>query len=342
MEPIRDVEMLEERLSRPTVGAIETLARLDGDVLLLGAGGKMGLSLARMARRALDAAGKRQRRVIAVSRFTKSAVAKEFQRHGIETIACDLLERSAVEALPEAANVLCLVGQKFGTSDAPDLTWVTNTMAPALIAQRYARSRVVVFSTGCVYALAPAAGPGSREADPLTPHGEYANAAVGRERVFEYYARQNGAQALFFRLYYAIDLRYGVLLDIAQKVLQSAPIDLTIGSVHVIWQGDANSRAIQCLAHVAAPPVALNVAGGERLSVHRLAERFGAELGVAPVFIETEGTRALVCDASRSYDWFGPPEVTLDEMIAATVQWMRQGGETLGKPTRFEAYDGNY
>jgi nucleoside-diphosphate-sugar epimerase len=238
--------------------------------------------------------------------------------------------------------VIFMAGQKFGTADKPELTWVMNTLVPAIVAERYASSRIVVFSTGCVYPLVPMSGTGSREEDALGPPGEYANSCVGRERVFAHYAKQHGTRALFFRLCYAIDLRYGVLMDVAQKVAQGLPVDVTMGAANVIWQGDANARAIQCLTHASSPPVALNVTGLERVQVRQLAQRFGKLLGRPAIITGTESSTAWIWDASRSYDWFGPPRVSLEEMIEATAQWVRQGGATIGKPTHFEITDGRF
>ena len=342
MSPITTIEELDEALSRPTPGVLDDLRSLEGDVMVLGAGGKMGPTLARMARRGLDEIGHKHRRVIAVSRFSSASAAQGLQRHGVETIACDLMDRAAVHALPDAPNVIFMAGQKFGTSDTPELTWVMNTLVPAIVAERFVESRIVVFSTGCVYPLVPADGPGSREDDALGPPGEYSNSCVGRERVFTHFAKQHGTRALMFRLCYAIDLRYGVLCDVASKVAQGLPIDVTMGAANVIWQGDANARAIQCLAHVASPPVALNVTGIERVSIRWLAQRFGELLGRDPVIKGREGETAWLWDAGRSYEWFGPPMVSLDEMIEATAQWQIRGGTTLGKPTHFEVRDGQF
>jgi nucleoside-diphosphate-sugar epimerase len=342
MQSLLTVEQLEDELSRPAPGVLETLRGLEGDVLILGAGGKMGPTLARMVRRGLDEVGHQHRRVIAVSRFSSAKAAQELQRHGVETISCDLADRSAAQALPDAPNVIFMAGQKFGTADQPELTWVMNTLVPAIVAERYARSRIVVFSTGCVYPLVPVNGPGSREEDPLNPPGEYANSCVGRERIFTHFAQQHGTSVLFFRLCYAIDLRYGVLLDVAQKVAQGLPVDVTMGAANVIWQGDANARAIQCLSHAASPPVALNVTGLERVWIRQLAERFGELLGCPPIVTGTESPTAWVWDAARSYEWFGPPTVSLNEMIQATAQWLQRGGVTIGKPTHFEVTDGKF
>jgi nucleoside-diphosphate-sugar epimerase len=342
MQQPADVAELEDLLSQPAAGVRETLGALEGDVVILGAGGKMGPTLARMVRRGLDEIGQSERRVFAVSRFSDAKAREELEGHRVTAVPCDLLDRSAVHSLPDAPNVIFMAGQKFGTSEAPELTWVMNTLVPANVAERYASSRIVVFSTGCVYPLVPLSGPGSREGDALDPPGEYAATCVGRERVFAHFARQHGTKVLFFRLCYANDLRYGVLLDIAQKVANGMPVDVSMGAVHVIWQGDANARAIQCLAHAANPPAALNVTGLERISVRWLAERFGVLLGKKPTFSGVEGECAWLWDASRSYEWFGPPEVSLEDMMQATAQWVQQGGTTINKPTHFEAMDGKF
>ncbi|WP_113958596.1 NAD-dependent epimerase/dehydratase family protein [Roseimicrobium gellanilyticum] len=333
---------LEDLLSLPTSGVREALRALEGDVAILGAGGKMGPTLARMVRRGLDELGQHERKVFAVSRFSDAKSRAELEGHGVIVIPCDLLERAAVQSLPEVPNVIFMAGQKFGTTEAPELTWVMNTLVPANVAERYARSRIVVFSTGCVYPLVPLSGPGSREEDALNPPGEYAATCVGRERVFTHYAKQHGTRVLFFRLCYANDLRYGVLLDVARKVASGQPVDVSMGAVHVIWQGDANARAIQSLAYTSNPPLALNATGLERVSVRWLAGRFGELLGKEPIISRTEGERAWLWDASRSYEWFGPPEVSLEEMMQATAQWLRQGGATINKPTHFEATDGKF
>lgn len=329
---------LDDRLSQPTPALLDAMRTIDGDILVLGAGGKMGPTLARMARRASDPS----RRVIAVSRFSSRSAADELRAHGVETIACDFLNREAVSGLPDAPNVIFMAGQKFGTSDSPELTWVMNTLAPAIVAERYAKSRIVVFSTGCVYPLAPVDGPGSREEDPLGPPGDYANSCVGRERVFTHFSKQNGTPALLFRLSYAIDLRYGVLHDVARKVASGDPVDVTMGYANVIWQGDANARALQCLAHTASPPLALNVTGRDRVSIRELAQRFGKILGRQPAIVGEEAPTAWLFDAARSFELFGPASVSLDEMIEATARWIQQEGASLGKPTHFETRDGNF
>lgn len=342
MDPIQTTDALEEALSRPTPGVRETLRKLSGDVLILGAGGKMGPTLARMVRRALDEIGQPQRHVIAVSRFSSPRAAATLQEQGVRTIACDLLDRSAVAALPDAPNLIFMAGHKFGTRDAPELTWAMNTLVPANVAERYSGARIVAFSTGCVYPLVPRDSAGASETDPLGPPGEYANSCVGRERIFTHFALRHHTPLLLFRLCYAIDLRYGVLHDVATKVARGEPVDVTMGAANVIWQGDANARAIQCLEHAAYPPVALNVTGLEHVSIRSLAERFGALLGRPAHIVGQESATAWLWNASRSHELFGPPTVSLDDMIEATAAWVRNGQASLGKPTHFESIDGQF
>lgn len=341
MAPITNIEELEEHLSRPTVGALDALRSVEGDVAILGAGGKMGPSLARMVRRASDLLGQR-RRVIAVSRFSDPAAADALRRHGVEAISCDLLNRTVLAQLPDAPNIILMAGRKFGMGNAPDEAWAVNTILPALVAERFPRSRFVAFSTGCVYAMTPVDGPGSREGDPLNPPGEYASSCVGRERVLTHCSRRNGTPMLLLRLNYAIDLRYGVLLDVAERVAKGLPVDVTTGWVNVIWQGDANARAIQCLPLAQSPPAILNVTGRERIQIRSLAAQFGELLGRAPHIVGEEAPTAWLSEATRSFEQFGPVSVSLEEMIVATADWVRRGGATLGKPTHFDSRDGRF
>lgn len=342
MQSIGSEAELEEVLSRPDAAVLQAVRELPGDFVVLGAGGKMGPTLCRMLRRALDATGGQQRRVLAVSRFQTGGAAAALLQHGIETLSCDLLDRESVSRLPAADNVIFMAGQKFGTSGQPEQTWAMNVLVPAIVAERYRSARIVVFSTGCVYPLLAVTGRGAREDDPLTPPGEYASSCVGRERMFGYASQRYGTRVLQFRLCYAIDLRYGVLLDVATRVASGQPVDLSMGWVQVIWQADACSRAIQSLQHAASPAVALNVTGPRRISVRELAERFGARLGRRVEFSGTEGATAWLWDATRSCELFGDPLVSLDEMIEATAAWVQRGGSTLNKPTHFEVRDGNY
>ncbi len=332
---------LDTLLSTPTAGVLKTLSRIEGDFVVLGVGGKMGPTLARMLRRGLDEVGKKAK-VIGVARFSNAAAEQELREAGIETIRCDLLDRDSVQSLPDSPNVIYMAGQKFGTTDDPARTWAMNTLAPAFAAEKYCGSRIVVFSTGCVYSNAPAGSGGSQEVDPLEPLGEYANSCVARERIFQYYSNRNGTPVLLFRLNYAIDLRYGVLLDVAQKVNSGVSIDLTMGYANVIWQGDANALAIRCLEHCSIPATALNVTGLETLSIRKLAQRFGDLLGREPLLVGAEAETALLNNAKRAHELFGPLEVSLDQMIEWTAEWVRRGGATLGKPTHFEVRDGRY
>jgi nucleoside-diphosphate-sugar epimerase len=341
-ESFADVEALEDHLSRPTPAVVETFQRLEGNVVILGAGGKMGPTLARMVRRGLDACGGQARRVVAVSRFSDRRAAEALERHGVRTMACDLMDEAAVRNLPDAALVIHMTGQKFGTTDAPERTWAINTLAPAIAARRYRRSRFVLFSTGCVYPLLPVSGPGADESTPLTPFGEYANSCVARERVVAYEALASGMPLLHFRLCYAVEPRYGVIHDVARQVADGMPVDLRMGFVNVIWQRDASARAIQSLALAGSPPVALNVTGIDRVSIRWLAERCGELLGRTPTFSGAEGTEAWLWDARACQRHFGPPETTTDEAVRMVCEWIRRGGGSLGRPTHFEVRDGAF
>ena len=267
---------LEDALSAPSPGTLDALRSTPGDIVVLGAAGKMGPTLARMARRALDAIGRRDR-VIAVSRFSQASSERSLRDHGIETIRCDLLDRTAVAALPDAPNVIFMAGQKFGTRDAPSATWAMNVVVPAMAAERYAASRIVAFSTGNIYPLTPVTAGGARESDLPAPVGEYAMSCLGRERIFEDASARRGTRVAIVRLNYAVDLRYGVLVDIAQLIARGEAIDLRMGHANVIWQGDANDWALRCLARASAPPFIVNVTGRETLSIRAIAaSRVGA------------------------------------------------------------------
>jgi nucleoside-diphosphate-sugar epimerase len=335
----REIELL---LSTPTKGAIEAVKGLPGDFLLLGVGGKMGTTTAVMLRRALDAAGRRDAVVTGVSRFSRPEARIDLESLGVRTLACDLADATQVAALPAVPNVLYLAGQKFGTDSAPGLTWIQNTYVPALVAQRFRDSRIVVFSTGCVYPFVPVTGPGASEREPVAFIGEYASTCVGRERVFSHYAEQFGTKQLMYRLNYAVELRYGVLLDIAQKVARGEPVDVTMGYLNCIWQGDACARAIQCLTFAANPPKILNITGPEKLRIRDLAEEFGRRLGRPPVLTGTEATTAWLADAGESLKLFGPPETSVARMLDLVTAHVGGGGRSLGKPTHFEARSGKF
>lgn len=304
-------------------------------MIVLGAGGKMGPTLAMMARRAADAASAPARRIIAVSRFTSTSAAQSLREAGIETVSCDLLDRDAVAALPDAPNVLYLAGQKFGTRDAPSRTWMMNVVVPSICAERYRAARIVAFSTGNVYPLVPVSSGGARETDPVGPIGEYAASCLGRERVFEHFSSTHGTRVALVRLNYANDLRYGVLTDIAVRVASGAPVSLAMGYVNVIWQRDANRIALELLAHTSSPPFTINVTGPARLSVRELATALGRRLGRAPVFDGREADDALLSDTSVMQARFGVPEMDLDTLLDWVAEWVREGRPLLGKPTHF-------
>ncbi len=308
--------------------------RLDGDILILGASGKMGPSLARLCRRAADAAG-RPRRIVAVSRNPVSV-------DGVQTISCDLLDRAAVARLPACPNVLYLAGRKFGSSGSPELTWAMNTIVPAIVAEHFRQARIVVFSTGNVYPFRKPASGGSVETDAPGPVGEYAQSCLGRERVFEYYSRRHALRCLFFRLNYAVDLRYGVVVDIARRVYTGEPVDLTVPAFNAIWQRDANSYALRSLEHCESPPRILNVTGAETLLVRDTANWFAARFGRTCRFAGNEGPAALLSDASACHTILGAPEVGARELLEGVAAWVEAGGESLDKPTHFEVADGRF
>lgn len=332
-----DVAQLEDALSRPSEALRKDLAAVPGDIMVLGVGGKMGPTLARMAKRAGP-----DRRVIGVARFSETGLRERLQEHGVECIAADLLEREALARLPDAPNIVFMAGRKFGSTGNESLTWAMNGYVPALVAERFARSRIVVFSTACVYPFVDAGGPGATEAfSPLSPIGEYANSCVARERMFEHFSRARGTPGRLLRLSYAIDMRYGVLRDVAEKVLRRAPIDLAMGYANVIWQGEANERALRALAHCEAPTSPLNLSG-PKISIRDVAAGIGRRLGVEPVFTGSEAESALLIDCSEADRLFGAPEIGLETMLDWTADWVRRGGASLGKPTHYEARDGQY
>ncbi len=337
----RSEDELEDLLSRPTAGVVEALRACPGDVIVLGAGGKMGPTLARMVRRAVGKLGD-GRRVFAASRFSSDRARAQLDGWGVEPVRVDLADQVALRALPDVPNVIFMAGQKFGTRELPSLTWVTNTVVPALVAERYREARLVAFSTGNVYALTPASGSGSRETDALSPLGEYAWSCVGRERVLEQASRARGTATAIVRLNYAVDLRYGVLMDLARKVAAGEPVDLRMGAVNVIWQGDATAQAIQCLPLAAVPPFVVNVTGPERLSVRALALELGRHVGREPVFSGSEEADALLSDTRLAQSLFGRPAVSAETLVAWTAEWLRAGHPTSDRTTHFEEREGNF
>jgi nucleoside-diphosphate-sugar epimerase len=338
---IQSVEQLDELLSEPTPGVLEALGRLDGDLLILGVGGKMGPTLARMAAWASQAAGTK-RRVIGVARFSRPELPAWLRKYGVEPLTCDLLDPAQIANLPAAANVIVMTALKFGSSGRPGDTWAVNCWLPTNICQRFADSRIAGFSTGNVYPLTPVAQGGSLETDPLMPVGEYAASCVGRERLYDYFSRTAGTRLSIVRLNYACELRYGVLVDLARQVLAGEPIDLSMGAVNVIWQGDANAMTLQSLAHAASPPFVINVAGPETLSVRRIAEHFGKLLGREPQFAGTEGSEALLSNGQLGHQMFGYPRVSIGQLCAWITDWLQRSQPLLDKPTKFQVKDGQF
>ena len=333
----RDVAHLEDVMTTPSAALIDTLQRAPGDILVLGVGGKMGPTLARLAKRAAP-----NKRVIGVARFSEPGLQASLQQHGVECIAADLLSREQLAALPDAPNVVFMAGRKFGSSGSEWLTWAMNAHVPALVAERYARTRIVAFSTACVYPFADVHGAGTDEATPLTPPpGEYANSCVARERLFQHFSHAMGTPGRLIRLSYAIDMRYGVLHDVARKLLARQPIDLTMGHANVIWQGDANDWALRALAHCTAPTTGLNVSG-PAVRIRDVAEGLAARLNVEPIFIGSEAATAWLVDIGEALRLFGAPSVAMDTLLDWTADWVARDLASLNKPTHYEARDGKY
>jgi nucleoside-diphosphate-sugar epimerase len=333
-----DVAALEEFMTRPTHELEADLARADGDILILGVGGKMGPTLARMAKRA--APGKR---VIGVARFSEKGLRQKLESQGVECIACDLLERAALERLPRAANVVFMAGHKFGAAGDPSFTWAMNVAVPFMVAEAFRDARIVAFSTACVYPFVDVDGAGAREDLPaVPPSGDYANSCAGREQMFAYGSRRHGTPGRLVRLSYAIDMRYGVLHDVARSVLAAQPVHLGTGTVNVIWQGDANEQVLRLLAHCSTPTSALNVTGPAKASVRWLAQEFGKRFNKQPVFAGQESRTAWLLDTTAAIKLFGVPRVPLSTMIDWVADWVARGQPSLGKPTHFETRDGKY
>jgi nucleoside-diphosphate-sugar epimerase len=331
---------LDERLAEPTAADVAALGALDGDVLIVGAGGKMGPSLAWRLRRAATRAG-RSRRIIAASRFSSAAVRAALEAGGVETLVVDLLDPAGIASLPRCPNVLFLAGRKFGTTGRTDITWATNTLAAARVAEHLAESRMVVFSTGNVYPLVSVHGRGATEDEWPAPVGEYAQSCLGRERLIEFVSRERGLRALIFRLNYAVDLRYGTLVDVARRVFAGEVVDLRASRVNAIWQGDANSYAFRALALCDAPPLPLVVTGPVGVDVKIVAKELARRFG-RPVRFEGTPGPALLGDPSRCVSLLGEPEVPLERLLDWVAAWVERGGRSLGKPTHFEATDGRF
>ena len=336
-ERFADVEALEEFMTAPSSALAADLVRAPGDILVLGVGGKMGPTLARMAKRAAP-----ERRVIGVARFSEPGLRARLETAGVECIACDLLDRAALERLPRAPNVVFMAGFKFGAAGNAAMTWAMNAGVPFTVADAFRDSRIVAFSTACVYPYVPVDSGGAPEDAPMTPPaGDYANSCVGREQMFVHGSRRYGTPGRLVRLSYAIDMRYGVLHDVAQCVLAEKPVELGMGYVNVIWQGDANEQALRLLAHCTAPTSALNVSG-PKTSVRSLAEEFGRRFSKKPAFRGNEAKSAWLIDTAAAVKLFGAPRVPLASMLDWVADWVRRGQPSLGKPTHFEARDGKY
>ena len=338
---IKTETQLESRLSEPTDEVIASIAALEGDILILGVGGKMGPTLAKQAKRAINAAGI-AKKVTGVSRFSTPGLREDLHEASIETITADLLSEEYLQNLPDTQNVILMAGRKFGSTGNEHLTWAMNSYMPGRVAEKFKDSRLVVFSTGNVYPLTPVSHGGATESLPVAPIGEYAQSCLSRERTCTYFSLQYGTPMAILRLNYAIDLRYGILLDIAEKVYAEEPISLKMGNVNVIWQADANAIALRAFAHCQSPPLILNLTGPETVSVRYLALRFGTRFNKPPIFDGQEAETALLSNASQCHQRFGYPRVSLEQMIEWTAEWVRIGGTTLRKPTHFDVRDGKF
>ncbi|NUM53989.1 MAG: NAD-dependent epimerase/dehydratase family protein [Candidatus Hydrogenedentes bacterium] len=338
---MESVDQLEDVMTRPSPGLVEAMRALKGDIVILGVGGKMGPTLAMLAARAVEESGV-TRGITAVSTFSQGAVRERLESCGIATHKADLLAPGAIDALPDAENVVYMIGRKFGSTGAEWDTWGTNVLATGLAARRYATARVVAFSSGNVYPFVPVDGGGATETTLPDPVGEYAMSGLGRERMWDYASHHYGTRVLHYRLNYAVELRYGVILDVAQKVWKGETIDVTMGYANCIWQGYANSVALQCLALATSPPAVLNVTGLERISIRDLATRMGGLLGKKPNIVGAEAPTALLSNATKCHDLFGPPDVSIDTLCHWIAHWIASGGKTLAKPTHFETRDGKF
>lgn len=338
---IEKEEQIENIMTTPSAELIDTMSKIDGDIIVLGCAGKMGPTMTKLAKRAVDAAGLKKE-VIGVDRFVAPQFKKDFKNLGIKTIECDMLDKKSFDALPEVENVIYMAGMKFGSSEAISITWALNTFLPTVVAQKYKDSRITAFSSGNIYHLTPVLHGGADENNTPNPFGDYAQSVLGRERMFEYFSLKNGTKTTIARLCYAVDLRYGILLDIAQKVYARREIDLTMGTVNVIWQGDANDQILRTLSIASSPATVINITGPETISIRWLANRFGELMGIKPVVSGTESDTALVFNASKAHGIFGYPKVSLEQIIQWVAYWVLIGGKTLNKPTHFETRDGKF
>ncbi|MCA1318458.1 NAD-dependent epimerase/dehydratase family protein [Bacillus tianshenii] len=338
---MKTITELEDFMSAPSDELVKDIQQVDGDIMILGVSGKMGPTLAKMTKRAIDRAGV-PKRVIGVARFSDESLIEELEGFGIETIKADLLKEDALQSLPDVKNIIYMAGNKFGTVGNEHYTWGMNAYLPGRVAEKFKNSRIVAFSTGNVYPFTTVSSNDCTEDISPNPVGEYAQSCLGRERVLTYFSHKHQTPMVIFRLNYAIDMRYGVLLEIAKQVYNGTPIDLTMGNVNVIWQGDANEYAIRSLLHTDHPPTILNVTGPETLSVRWLAKEFGKRMKKDPVFANSENPTALLNNASNAHKLFGYPKVTIQQMIDMIAEWVVSDGHTLNKPTHFQEREGAF
>lgn len=334
-------EELEEALSMPTPEVIELVKNLEGDIIFLGVAGKMGVSMARMAMKACEKAGIKKR-IMGVSRFSSEKQRLFLEESGIETLKGDLLEQGFLNSLPDVANVFYLAGMKFGTQGNEPDTWAMNSYLPGLVAEKYKKSKIVAFSTGCVYPLVSYKSGGSKETDAPQPIGEYAQSCLGRERLFEFGSIKYHTPVSLIRLFYSVEMRYGVLVDIAAKVTNGEPVDVTMGYANVIWQGDANAMILQAINYCESPAMTLNITGPELISICETALEFGRLMHKKVTIIGNEGDTALLGNAGLSFKLIGKPNVPVDKVIGWTAKWIEGNNKLLGKPTHFEIRDGKY
>ncbi|QJD82697.1 NAD-dependent epimerase/dehydratase family protein [Cohnella herbarum] len=338
---MRTVAELEAKLAEPSEALIRDLAKVNGDIVLLGVGGKMGPSLARLAMNAIRE-GDLAKRVIGVSRFSNAEARRELEEAGVETISCELLDDEALKGLPNVENVIYMAGNKFGTTGNEHFTWAMNTYLPGRVAEKFKESRIVVFSSGNIYPFLPVSGGGASESVSPEPLGEYAQSCLGRERIFEYHSNKNQTPMVMYRLNYAIDMRYGVLLELAKAINEGRSINLSMGFANVIWQGDANAMALRCLTQCTNPPSIMNITGPETLSIRWAANEFAKRIGKEAIFEGVESDTALLNNASKSHQLFGYPTVSLLQMIDWTAEWVKHGGSTWNKPTHFQERKGKF
>ena len=331
-----DEAHLEDVMSTPSLALVQSLAKLQGDILILGVAGKMGPTLARMAKRAAP-----RKRVIGVARFSNPQLQNSLRAQGIECIQADLLSAEALAALPDVPNVVFMAGRKFGSQCSEWLTWAMNAHVPALVAQRYKNARIVAFSTACVYPFVDVHGPGAPESLAPTPPGEYANSCVARERMFEHFSHEHQTAGCLLRLSYAIDMRYGVLHDVARTIWQGQPLSVAMGHANIIWQGDANDLALRALSACTTPTSAINLSGPP-ISIRDVAKRLAARMGKTVQLTDTEGSTAWLVDCRKADALWGPPSVALDTLLDWTAAWVMKGHKSLDKPTHFEVRDGHY